>query len=67
MQVAALKRCKSIEQLTALNMAESKWKNGLWIEAIDGIESINVSGAEWKLLDRWRYLTAVTRQGGLKT
>ena len=64
--VGALMR-KPIEQLTALNMAESNRKNGLLIEAIDGIESIKASNAEWKLLDRWRHLTAVIGLGELKT
>ena len=39
------------------HLAESNQKNGLLIEAIDGIESIKAAGAEWKLLDRWRLLT----------
>jgi len=38
-------------------IAESNQKNGLLIEAIDGIESVKAAGAEWKLLDRWRRLT----------
>ena len=63
--VGALMR-KPIEDLTALNMAESNRKNGLLIEAIDGIESIKASNAEWKLLDRWRHLTAVIGTGELK-
>jgi ATP-binding cassette subfamily C protein LapB len=41
------------------HMAESNRKNGLLIEAIDGIESIKAAGAEWKLLDRWRTLTRI--------
>lgn len=57
---------KPIESLTALNMAESNRKNGLLIEAIDGIESIKASNAEWKLLDRWRHLTHVIATGELK-
>ena len=63
--VGALMR-KPIEDLTAQNMAESNRKNGLLIEAIDGIESIKASNAEWKLLDRWRHLTAVIGTGELK-
>lgn len=55
-----------IEALSALNMAESNRKNGLLIEAIDGIESIKASNGEWKLLDRWRQLTALIGQGELR-
>ena len=63
--IGALMR-KPIEALTALNMAESNRKNGLLIEAIDGIESIKASNAEWKLLDRWRQLTAIISGGELR-
>lgn len=56
-----------IERLTALNMAESNRKNGLLIEAIDGIESIKAANAEWKLLERWRQLTATIGAGELKS
>ncbi len=58
---------KPIEELTALNMTESNRKNGLLIEAIDGIESIKASNAEWKLLDRWRQFTAIIGAGEIKT
>lgn len=57
---------KPIEELTALHMAESNRKNGLLIEAVDGIESIKASNAEWKLLDRWRQLTATIASGELR-
>ena len=48
---------KEIERLTAENMAESNKKNGLLIEAIDGIESIKATGGEWKMLDKHQMLT----------
>lgn len=64
--VGALMR-QPIEKLTGLNMAESNRKNGLLIEAIDGIESIKAANAEWKLLERWRHLNAVIGAGELKT
>lgn len=48
---------KEIERLTADNMAESNKKNGLLIEAIDGIESIKATGGEWKMLDKHQNLT----------
>jgi len=37
---------------------EGNEKNGLLVEAIDGIESIKAVGGEWKMLDRWRKLTS---------
>jgi ATP-binding cassette subfamily C protein LapB len=46
-----------LRKLTEVHMRESNLKNGLLIEAIDGIESVKASGAEWKMLDRWRELT----------
>lgn len=57
---------KPIEKYTALHMAESNRKNGLLIEAIDGIESIKAANGEWKQLDRWRHLTATIAQGELQ-
>ena len=49
---------RPIEEATEKNMAESNYKNGLLIEAIDGIESVKAVSGESKLLDRWRLLTA---------
>jgi ATP-binding cassette subfamily C protein LapB len=48
-------------------MAETNRKNGLLIEAIDGIESVKAASGEWKLLDRWRHLTALLGQHELYT
>ena len=55
-----------IERLTAENMAESNRKNGLLIEAIDGIESVKAAGGEWKMQDRYRDLTATIGKSELK-
>ena len=38
-------------------LTESNQKNGLLVEAIDGIEAIKAVGGEWKMLDFWRDLT----------
>ena len=57
---------KPIERLTGDNMAESNRKNGLLIEAVDGIESIKAAGGEWKMLDRYRSLTATIAVSELK-
>ncbi len=55
-----------VEKATAEHMHESNRKNGLLIEAIDGIESVKASGGEWKMLDRWRALTAIIASSELR-
>ncbi len=57
---------KPIEKHTAEHMAESNRKNGLLIEAVDGIESVKAAAGEWKMLDRWRSLTATIAQSELR-
>lgn len=49
------------EQLNDINL-----KNGVLVEAIDGIEAIKAAGGEWKLLDRWQQLTAETSERELR-
>lgn len=56
-----------IERYTAENMEESNKKNGLLIEAIDGVESVKAASAEWKLEDRWRELTKTITTTDLKS
>lgn len=56
-----------IERYTAEHMEESNKKNGLLIEAIDGIESIKSSSAEWKMAARWKDLTQLISRSELKT
>jgi ATP-binding cassette subfamily C protein LapB len=48
----------AIERLTADSMAASNRKNGLLIDALEGIESLKAAGAEWKMLERYQALTA---------
>lgn len=55
-----------VEKLTLHNMTESNRKNGLLIEAIDGIESIKAAGGEWKMLDRYRNLSALIADSDIK-
>ena len=55
-----------IESSAALHMAESNRKNGLLVEAIDGIESIKSVGAEWKVLDQWNRLTSLLGSNELR-
>ena len=45
----------------------SNKKNGLLIEAIDGIESVKAVSAEWKIKERWRDLTLQISSSELKT
>lgn len=56
-----------IERYTAESMEESNKKNGLLIEAIDGVESVKAASAEWKLEDRWRELTQTITTTDLKS
>jgi ATP-binding cassette subfamily C protein LapB len=56
-----------IERYTAESMEESNKKNGLLIEAIDGVESVKAASAEWKLEDRWRELTKTITATDLKS
>jgi len=57
---------RPIEKYTEMHMMESNRKNGVLIEAIDGIESIKTTNGEWKLLDRWRQLVATIAQSEIK-
>lgn len=47
-----------LAQLAEAQLRDANQKNGLLVEAIDGIEAIKAAGGEWKLLDRWQRLTA---------
>jgi len=47
-------------------LLESNQKNGLLVEAIDGIESIKAVGGEWKMLEYWKLLTAKSADKELK-
>jgi len=57
---------KPIEKYTAEAMEESNRKNGLLIEAIDGVESVKSVNGEWKMLAKWRELTASIASSELK-
>ena len=47
-----------IGKLTRRQLQDTRHKNGLLVDVIDGIESIKAAGAERKMLDRWRQLVA---------
>lgn len=55
--LAGLAFRRPLARLTEAHMEESNRKNGLLIEAVDGIESVKAASAEWKMVDRWRMLT----------
>lgn len=57
---------RPIEKFTEMHMLESNRKNGVLIEAIDGIESIKATNGEWKLLHRWRQLVATIAESEIK-
>ena len=48
---------KPLGRRARAHMQESNRKNGLLIEAIDGIESVKAAAGEWQMLARWRALT----------
>lgn len=54
-----------IGKLAEYQLFDSNRKNGMLIEAIDGIEAIKAVGGEWKLLNSWRRITAETAQNEL--
>lgn len=47
-----------LSTLAEEQLRDANQKNGLLVEAIDGIEAIKAVGGEWKLLDKWQRLTA---------
>lgn len=47
-----------IRRLAKAQLHDARQKNGLLVDAIDGIESVKAAGAEWKMMARWRELTA---------
>ena len=55
-----------IEHYSEENMTESNIKNGLLIEAVDGIESVKATGGEWKMQDRYRDLVATIASSDIK-
>ena len=47
-----------IGRLTRRQLQDTRYKNGLLVDVIDGIESIKAAGAEKKMLERWHQLVA---------
>lgn len=47
-----------IRRIARSQLYDARQKNGLLVDAIDGIESVKAAGAEWKMMARWRELTA---------
>jgi len=54
-----------INRLALTNLVEGNQKNGLLIEAIDGIESIKAAQGEWKLGARWHQLSETMAENEL--
>ena len=57
--LAGLMFIKPLARRAKAHMAESNQKNGLLVEAIDGIESVKAASGEWRMLARWQALTQV--------
>jgi ATP-binding cassette subfamily C protein LapB len=55
-----------ISKLTEEQVKDANKKNGLLIEAIDGIESIKSIGGEWKFLEMWQELNYDTSSNELR-
>jgi len=55
-----------LAHLAEEQMNESNQKNGLLVEAIDGIEAIKAVGGEWKMLEFWKHLTKSSADKELK-
>ena len=51
---------RKIAHLAQDQQQEANQKNGLLIEAIDGIEAIKSLGGEWKMLEQWQKLSSTT-------
>ena len=55
-----------LERYTALAAEESNKRNGLLVEALDGIETAKAVGSEWDLGRRWESLTERVARGDFK-
>jgi ATP-binding cassette subfamily C protein LapB len=55
-----------MSKLAEDQLTESNQKNGLLVEAIDGIEAIKAVGGEWKMLEYWKRLTQKSADKELK-
>ena len=57
---------RPIRRLSALHVEDSNRKSGILVEALDGAETLKACHGEWKLVDRWRELSARTASTDLK-
>lgn len=55
-----------VARLSEEQLKDANRKNGLLIEAIDGIEAIKAAGGEWKLLNKWQAFTAEAAERELR-
>jgi len=56
-----------IARLTRQQLRDTRQKNGLLVDVIDGIESIKAAGAETTMLQRWRHLVSSSAEFELGT
>lgn len=56
-----------IARLTRQQLRDTRQKNGLLVDVIDGIESIKAAGAETTMLQRWRHLVSSSAELELGT
>ncbi|MFZ4551312.1 MAG: ATP-binding cassette domain-containing protein [Aquabacterium sp.] len=55
-----------VSHLSEEQLQDANRKNGLLIEAIDGIEAIKAAGGEWKLFNKWQRFTAESGERELR-
>ena len=55
-----------LERYTATAAEESNKRNGLLVEALDGIETVKAVGSEWDLGRRWESLTERVARGDFR-
>ena len=55
-----------LERYTAMAAEESNKRNGLLVEALDGIETVKAVGSEWDLGRRWESLTERVARGDFR-
>jgi len=55
-----------LRRMSTLHVKETNERNGLLIEAIDGVEMIKATGSEWQMARQWNALSEQLSADGLK-
>lgn len=55
-----------LRRMSSLHVKETNERNGLLIEAIDGVEMIKATGSEWQMARQWNALSEQLAADGLK-